>query len=250
MNKSLFIIESNDTILNALRKIDCNKNGFLIVVDASETVIGVITDGDIRRILINEQPLTSLVKDCCKYDYKYLTNNDSIYNVIDLFKDEKINFVPILNSGGKLTNIITKSQLHSFLLQDIKADINFDFFTLDNSIVDYEVYPRPWGFYKTTYLGNEFQSKIISVYPDQCLSLQSHKFREEFWIVIKGNGEIQLDDKVFQLNNGDYFHIPIGCKHRLINTSSNESLIITEVQIGSYFGEDDIVRYDDKYGRK
>ena len=81
------------------------------------------------------------------------------------------------------------------------------------------------------------------------LSLQSHNNREEHWIVIHGTGRVQLDDSFLSVICGSSVFIPKGCKHRVINTDDQTNLIITEVQIGDYLGEDDIVRYDDAYGR-
>lgn len=129
------------------------------------------------------------------------------------------------------------------------ADINYDFTTLDDSVVDYEIFQRPWGFYKTTILNDYFQSKVISVKPGQQLSLQSHNHREEYWIVAHGTGTVQIEKSIINVSCGSSLFIPMGAKHRLTNTDERENLIITEVQIGDYLGEDDIVRYEDIYGR-
>lgn len=153
--------------------------------------------------------------------------------------------MPIVDTDGVLVNIITKTQLHVVLLQDINADLSYDFDKLDNSVVDYEIYQRPWGFYKTTFLNDYFQSKVISVKPGQQLSLQSHNHREEHWIVAHGKGVVQM----IKIESGSSLFIPKGAKHRLTNTDNKDNLIITEVQIGDYLGEDEIVRYEDNYGR-
>ena len=139
--------------------------------------------------------------------------------------------------------------MHAVLLQDLHADLTYDFWALDEGIVDYEIYQRPWGFYKTTVMNDYFQSKVISVNPKSQLSLQSHNHREEHWIVAHGNGTVQLDNSILNVACGSSIFIPKGCKHRLTNTDDKESLIITEVQIGDYFGEDDIIRYEDIYRR-
>ena len=129
------------------------------------------------------------------------------------------------------------------------AYINYDFTTLDDSVVDYEIFQRPWCFYKTTVLNDYFQSKVISVKPGQQLSLQSHTHREEHWIVAHGTGTVQIEKSIINVSCGSSLFIPMGAKHRLTNTDEKENLIITEVQIGDYLGEDDIVRYEDIYGR-
>jgi len=168
---------------------------------------------------------------------------------IELFKNKAIKFLPILNTEGELLSVITKPLLHAVLLQDLNADLSFDFSSLDDSVVDYEIFQRPWGFYKTTVLNDYFQSKVISVKPRQQLSLQSHNHREEHWIVAHGKGIVQIEKSEIMIESGSSLFIPKGAKHRLKNTDSSENLIITEVQIGDYLGEDDIVRYKDNYGR-
>lgn len=120
---------------------------------------------------------------------------------------------------------------------------------VDENELDFEVFPRPWGFYKSTLLAEHVQSKIITVFPKGELSLQKHKKREEHWIIIKGEGKIILEDSILKVEQGRYVYIPKGCKHKLINSSLKENLILAEVQLGTYFGEDDIIRYEDKYGR-
>ena len=181
--------------------------------------------------------------------FKYLKLLDGIAKAIDLFKNESIKFLPIVDEDGKLLNIITKRQMHALLLLDMHADLMFDFQTIDESIIDYEIYQRPWGFYKTTVMNDYFQSKVICLNPNSQLSLQSHNHREEHWIVAHGTGMVQLAQSVFEVKCGSSIFIPKGCKHRLTNTDEKETLIITEVQIGDYLGEDDIQRYEDIYGR-
>ena len=174
---------------------------------------------------------------------------DSFETVTDLFKDEAIKFLPIVDSQGRLENIITKSQMHALLLQDIHADLTYDFQSLDTGVVDHEIFQRPWGFYKTTVLNDYYQGKVISVKPEAQLSLQSHEHREEHWIIVHGTGIVQLDDSQVHVSCGSNVFIPKGCRHRVTNTDKKENLIITEVQIGDYLGEDDIIRYEDIYGR-
>ncbi|MBQ7283663.1 MAG: phosphomannose isomerase type II C-terminal cupin domain, partial [Oscillospiraceae bacterium] len=116
-------------------------------------------------------------------------------------------------------------------------------------VLEHEIFARPWGFYKTTVLNEMFQGKVIYVSPMQKLSLQSHKRREEYWMIVKGEGTIQLGDSVHPVHPGSTFFIPKCCRHRISNTSENENLMFTEVQLGDYFGEDDIERYEDIYHR-
>lgn len=244
-----FVVSKDSTIIEALTKIDQNKQGFVIVTDSQLKVLGVLTDGDVRRAIIKGRSAQDTISDIYTKDAKIVKQNDEFGIIIDLFKNQAIKFIPVIDSNGKLANIITKNQLHTLLLQDIQADLSYDFMSLDTSVVDHEIYQRPWGYYKTTVLNDYFQAKIISVKPGGQLSLQSHNHREEHWIVVHGEGTVQLDKSIVNVHCGSTIFIPLGCKHRLTNTDKKESLIITEVQIGDYFGEDDIIRYEDIYGR-
>ena len=107
---------------------------------------------------------------------------------------------------------------------------------------------RPWGSYDSVDVGDGFQVKRIKVKPGAQLSLQSHARRAEHWIVVRGIARVTRDNDVFDLFANQSTYIPIGAKHRLENPGA-EMLELIEVQSGDYLGEDDIVRYDDAYGR-
>lgn len=107
---------------------------------------------------------------------------------------------------------------------------------------------RPWGRFEILKETNHFKTKAIDVLPGVQLSYQSHQNREEFWIVVQGKGEVVLDDKIIPVQKGSAVHIEKKSKHRIRNTGG-EVLQFVEVQLGTYFGEDDIVRYQDDFGR-
>lgn len=107
---------------------------------------------------------------------------------------------------------------------------------------------RPWGRFEILRDEVHFKSKVIRVDAGQQLSLQSHTRREEHWVVVKGTGEVVVNEEVIPVAAGSYVKIPLGAKHRMRN-NSKESLEFIEVQLGSYFGEDDITRYQDDYNR-
>ena len=109
-------------------------------------------------------------------------------------------------------------------------------------------YERPWGTYKTLELGDGFQVKIITVNPGGRLSLQKHFKRSEHWIVVQGEPTITVGTEVKTYKINDAVYIPLGTPHRMENLTDKSAAVI-EVQIGSYLGEDDIVRLDDVYGR-
>ena len=107
---------------------------------------------------------------------------------------------------------------------------------------------RPWGSYECIDAGKRFQVKRITVNPGASLSLQLHQHRAEHWIVVSGTAQVTRGDEVFLVTENESTYIPLGVKHRLENKGSIP-LEMIEVQSGSYLGEDDIVRFDDIYGR-
>jgi len=107
---------------------------------------------------------------------------------------------------------------------------------------------RPWGSYETLVLGARFQVKQIVVNPGASLSLQMHHHRAEHWVVVSGTAEVQVETNVTLKTEDQSVYIPIGAKHRLTNPGKLP-LTLIEVQSGGYLGEDDIVRFDDVYGR-
>ncbi len=107
---------------------------------------------------------------------------------------------------------------------------------------------RPWGSYETLVNAGRFQVKRIIVNPKGTLSLQMHHHRAEHWIVVHGTAEVTCEDKVFMLAEDESTYIPLGHKHRLVNPG-HIPLELIEVQSGAYLGEDDIVRFEDIYGR-
>ena len=110
-----------------------------------------------------------------------------------------------------------------------------------------EVY-RPWGKYETVDNGDGYQVKRITVKPGAKLSVQMHHYRAEHWIVVSGRAKVANGDKTFFLNVNESTYIPVGVVHSLENPGKT-ILELIEVQSGSYLGEDDIVRFEDKYGR-
>lgn len=108
---------------------------------------------------------------------------------------------------------------------------------------------RPWGSYDSIEQGPGYQVKRIVVKPGAAISLQLHHHRSEHWIVVAGRARITRGDEVFDLEPNQSTYIPVGAKHRMENIGT-EPLQIIEVQSGRYLGEDDIVRFDDRYGRE
>ena len=107
---------------------------------------------------------------------------------------------------------------------------------------------RPWGYYESLDIGTQFQVKRIGVKPGAGLSLQLHHRRAEHWIVVAGTATVTRAEETFELQQNESTFIPFETKHRLQNLT-DEMLEIIEVQSGDYLGEDDIVRFEDLYGR-
>ena len=130
---------------------------------------------------------------------------------------------------------------------------------------------RPWGSFKTIFEEEDcalenirleditennplehlstFKIKIIKVDPDKRLSLQSHRFRSEHWVIVQGNALVTIGEDDVRLERNQHIYIPKGAKHRIKNVG-NIQLILVETQIGCYLGDDDIVRYSDDFGRE
>ena len=132
--------------------------------------------------------------------------------------------------------------------QDVKEVVaRFDRSGRNEHVSHRRVY-RPWGYYETVDLGERFQVKRLMVKPGQSLSLQRHQKRAEHWVVVAGRARVTRGEDRLILNENQSTFIPLGTKHRLEN-AGDTPLFLIEVQSGSYLGEDDIERFDDRYGR-
>ena len=132
--------------------------------------------------------------------------------------------------------------------QDVKKAVEM---LKSKDITQAEVFPkdhRPWGWFESLTIGNRFQVKRIRVNPGASLSLQSHHHRSEHWVVVEGTAKITIDEKTELVSEGASVYVPLGAVHRMENPEKLPMTLI-EVQIGNYLGEDDIVRYEDKYSR-
>jgi len=136
----------------------------------------------------------------------------------------------------------SKSQEVKLVVEALKANADSELTELPATV------HRPWGTYATLKTEDGYQVKRISVAPGQKLSLQYHHKRAEHWVVTQGKAIVQVGDEEFETGPGEYRYIPLGEKHRLTNVEDSE-LVLVEVQVGEYLGEDDIVRLEDIYGR-
>lgn len=116
-----------------------------------------------------------------------------------------------------------------------------------------KIMERPWGTYEVLASGRGYQVKRLTVLPGKRLSLQLHHKRSEDWVIAAGQAEITIGDQTEAAKTGDSFHVPLETQHRIANPAlagtGKEDLVIIEVQLGDYLGEDDIVRLQDDFGR-
>lgn len=142
----------------------------------------------------------------------------------------------------------TRNIPHLFPQQDVKKVVEQLYRSGRLASVTHRRVPRPWGSYESIDAGDRFQVKRIIIAPGAQLSLQMHHHRAEHWIVVKGTGLVTNGDAEIILTENQSTYIPLGTQHRLRNPGKI-SLELIEVQSGSYLGEDDIVRFEDTYGR-
>jgi len=111
-----------------------------------------------------------------------------------------------------------------------------------------KVVSRPWGSFEVIGSGEGYQVKRILIHPGESLSLQLHNYRNENWVVVQGQATVVLGDREITLKHNESIYIPHKTRHRLANHGET-LLIVIEIQTGDYLGEDDIIRFSDKYGR-
>ena len=157
--------------------------------------------------------------------------------------------------GIGLDNIIAIAMPDAVLVakksraQDVKRAVEV---LKSKSALQAESFPkehRPWGWFESLVTGDRFQVKRIFVHPGAALSLQSHLHRAEHWIVVQGTAEVTVGEKISLISENQSIYIPLGAKHRMFNPGK-VPMVLIEVQTGGYFGEDDIIRYDDVYSRE
>ena len=176
--------------------------------------------------------------------------SDAISKTIKLYPNHKIIFA---NGGDRNSgNILEMEKFKNDSNIEFAFGIGGDFKKNSSSWILEEwkspLEKRPWGYFKVLDEKKEYKIKELVVESGSRLSLQSHKKRQETWVILEGEATITIDENVFTKTKNETIHISMGAKHRLEN-KSDEILKIIEIQTGSYFGEDDITRYDDDFGR-
>ena len=202
-------------------------------------------------------------------DWKDLGSWDAIYDISPKDNNGNVFVGHVLDEGSKNSLVYSSSKLVATIgLEDIvlvetedailacskdkTQDVKHIYETLkqqnDNTHLVHKTVYRPWGFYTVIAQGEGFLTKIIHVNPKQRLSLQSHNHRSEHWVVLNGTAMVVLDSKELILNSGHSVDIPIKAIHSLQNPY-DEAVEVIEVQKGDLLIEEDIIRYEDIYGR-
>ena len=184
------------------------------------------------------------------------SNNNVIHGdvIIDNVKNSYIYSDKNLVAVSNIENVNVVSTQDATLVTNIKKSneikslINILDSNNRNELTEHVITNRPWGYFENISSNKSHKIKKLTVMPGKKLSLQSHSKRSEHWVVISGIATVTKNDKEFILNKDESTFIPVNVKHRLVN-ASKAPLIIIEVQTGKYFGEDDIKRFEDIYGR-
>ena len=202
-------------------------------------------------------------------DWKDVGSWDAIYDISRKDKDGNVFVGHVLDEDSKNSLVYSSSKLVATIgLEDVvlvetedailacskdkTQDVKHIYETLkqqnDNTHLVHKTVYRPWGFYTVIAQGEGFLTKIIHVNPKQRLSLQSHNHRSEHWVVLNGTAKVVLDSKELILNSGHSIDIPVKAIHSLQNPY-DEAVEVIEVQKGNPLVEEDIIRYEDIYGR-
>ena len=188
--------------------------------------------------------------------YKTLEKDNVLFGE-KTFSDKSVNNLVFANKTTVLMgvkNLVVVDTDDSLLISNSKKRLNQNKILKElkkenPELLDHhrKVY-RPWGWYDSIEIGEGFQVKRLHVYPKEQLSVQKHMHRSERWVVIKGVATVLVGNKKEKYKKGEVVIIKKKQVHSLANTTKSPVEII-EVQLGSYLGEDDIIRYSDKYGR-
>ena len=219
-----YLINKDESIKSALKKIDGNHLGIIFIED-NEKVIGVATDGDIRRFMLENNNLDSLIYKCMNKDFIFILEDDMSNDLIRKSLNDKIKVIPILTDQMNLVSVVSDKVI-----------------SWDTTV------HKPWGYYNTLINDNDFLVKKIVIFSKQSISLQLHNHRSEHWIVLEGTASIQIGDDSIKLLKSESTFVPIKKKHKILN-DTDEPLIILETQLGETLSENDIVRFEDQYNR-
>ena len=212
------------------------KLGTVLPLDAGWNDVGSwnslwdTSNKDIDGNVIRGNIITEKTKNCYLRSENRLVVGIGLENLVVVETDDAV-FISDKNKSQDVKSVVNKLQSNGS----------------PEAVAHKKIY-RPWGNYTGIVQGNRWQVKKIEVKPGASLSLQMHHHRAEHWVVVKGTALVERDGETKLIGENQSTYIPLGCKHRLTNPGRMPVELI-EVQSGTYLGEDDIVRYEDKYGR-
>ncbi len=210
--------------------------GTVLPLDAGWSDIGSweslweTSDKDKNGNFFNGRVINHLSKNCYMSSEKRILVGIGLENIVAIETNDAI-LISEKSHSQKVKEIVKKLKDQNILEGEMHSKIY-----------------RPWGNYMSIAEESRWQVKMIEVKPNGKLSLQMHHHRSEHWVVVKGRAKVEIEDKIDFLTENQSTYIPLGKKHRLSNPGKIP-LIIIEIQSGSYVGEDDIVRFEDLYGR-
>ena len=135
--------DQNAILKNVLLQLNNNKKRFVICVNESDHIVGVVSDSDIRQAFLKKLNVTDTIDKVYNADFKCLCTDSSFSEICELFRLDKIDFLPVVNQDKKLVNVLTKKQFHIALLENIDFDLESDFTQLDDITLEHEIYNRP-----------------------------------------------------------------------------------------------------------
>ena len=213
------------------------KSGVVFALDAGWSDIGSwqsvweISEKDDKGNCFIGKTISKNVKNC------YFSSKNRLIVGVDL---EDLIVVDTIDSL-----LIINKKSSQFVKEIVSNLKNNNFSEAENNKKVY----RPWGSYTSVIEGPTWQVKRLDIKPKASLSLQKHQFRSEHWVVVNGTAKVEIDGEITLLQKNKSIFVPLGSKHRLSNPY-DDLLQLIEVQSGTYLGEDDILRFDDIYGRK
>lgn len=248
------LVSSGETLFAALERLHARPEKAVIIVDAAGRLAGILDEAGLRGALLTAGRLDATLRTLDLPQDPAVHVDTPFDEVVRITLAACAALVPVLDDRDRVINAFTREQLHHLLAGDLPWDPRCDFTILAAGASlaagdRPDAVTRPWGFYRSLLTTAFTQAKILSVAPGQELSLQKHFRREEYWTVVRGQGIFRLDDDRYTVRRGFTVHIPREAVHWIRNTHSSEALILIEVQVGDYFGEDDIFRLSDRYHR-
>lgn len=182
----------------------------------------------------------------------YINGNIIVMNTTDCYIDSEDSFTSVIG----VKNLVIVNTKDSLLIcdkdetQNVKNIVNYLKQSNKEEAIQHKMVYRPWGYFinieGSDYSGSKM--KKIVVYQGKRLSLQSHKYRAEHWVITNGTGKVQIGETILEVTKDSHVYIPIKTLHRIENIGE-DLLEFTETQIGNYLGEDDIIRFEDDFGR-